>query len=204
MKTKTKIILFSVAFLISLIMIFVNFLPAGELRSKTMMFPIWGILLFLIILVALVTNFLSYLVRKNKNIKLGIKIGAILAIPFFILLVFLEIGTYNNERGMCSPHPKDEQLRLGDRKPICDRFYEAGLKDGEEWNSPGITCVNGVYSNTNYRCITYNLGFRESEAAIVLFWWIILAEFYGILGGILIGWAVSKLKGNSVKKVPLN
>lgn len=197
MKRNTKIILFSTAFLISLLMFSVVFIPQGELRSKLLIFQLWGILLFLFTLIALVINFITYLAKNNKIIKMAIWIGAIVAIPLFWSIYHLELGLNNNERGICPPHPKDNQLRVDDRQPICDRFYEAGLKDGDEWTK-GLTCVNGVYSDTNYRCITYPLGFRESEAGFIIFWWVILAEFYGILAGIIIGGIVSKLKKRSV------
>lgn len=129
--------------------------------------------------------------KFNKSTKIGMMIGVILALPFFISLFILELGVFTNGDGIC-PYNEHETQTTPHGTP-CERRADRGIPEGEI--TTGTTCVNGIYYQTDSRCITETLGFIESEGAII-FVWIFLAEFYGmVLGGIVGG-----LVGFSIKR----
>ncbi|MBI2452383.1 hypothetical protein HYV50_04895 [Candidatus Pacearchaeota archaeon] len=140
---------------------------------------------------------------KNKAVWTGGIVGAILAIPFLFGLFFLEEGIYTNNDGICPYHKVESQMSLpptpGDEdreaKTICENRIKRGIPEGEI-RGGGFTCIDGIYYQTNYHCITKTIGFIESEAGGIIIVWIFLAEFYGIIFGGLIG----SLIGFTIKK----
>ena len=128
---------------------------------------------------------------KNKDLKIGVAIGAILAIPLFIfLLPILEMGVLTNGKGICPYHKVQNQLTIGSSKTICENMMERGIPEGGI--KVGHICKDGIYYQTDYRCITKSMGFVESEASMII--WILLAEFYGILFGGIIGLLIKKFR----------
>lgn len=129
-------------------------------------------------------------------------IGAILAIPFFIIMITLEEGIYTGDNGICPYHKYKEQMTVDPLKTICENVRERGIPDGKITGG-GFTCVNGVYYQTNYHCITNKIGlFTEQEGEgnpSILFWWIFLMEFYGILFGGIIGFIIYLINKESAR-----
>jgi len=143
----------------------------------------------------------------NKGIWIGIIIGLIFAIPFFVILLTLEEGVYTGDDGICPHHRHENQMAVGVPPRICDNVKARGIVDGEIQGG-GFTCIDGVYYKTNYHCITKNLGlFIESEGEgnpLILIWWVILMEFYGILVGGSMGFVVSKITKRDGERKPLD
>lgn len=128
----------------------------------------------------------------DKVVKTWMIIGAIFAIPLLFAIMILETASYSNDDGICPYHKLGNQMQIGGDKTICDGRLERGIPDGEIRG--GVTCIDGVYYQTNYRCITGTLGFFESEGSPIIFLWLfLLAEFYGIIFGSLMGFIASKL-----------
>ena len=90
---------------------------------------------------------------KNKFIKMGMAIGAILIIPLFVFIFILEYGSLTGDDGICPYHKYKKQTTLDSSKTICDIVREEGYADGEI-SLGGFTCIDGIYYQTNYHCIT--------------------------------------------------
>ena len=129
----------------------------------------------------------------NKFVRGGVIGGLVLGIPFFFLIAILETGVLMGDNGICPYHKYEIQNTLGDSEGqlICNSERSEKIPDGQI--IAGTVCIEGVYYETNYRCITKTMGFKESEGDF--FTPIILAEFYGALLGGLIGWGIFKLSG---------
>lgn len=196
MNKEKKLFLGIIIAIVLVVSIFMLFLPkilgTEGLRGDGLPEALQGVgsVILQITILLLIIVFFRWLARTNNYVKRGMIVGAVLAIPFFSGLVILELGVYTNHDGIC-PYQEVEDQMAGGSKTICENILERGIPEGEIIT--GRTCVDGIYYDTNYRCITKTLGFFESEGAMIIVW-IFLAEFYSILLGAFMGWSVKKIK----------